>query len=169
MNNNKVLWTKNGSSEFYTPPYAIAPIIKYIDPNWTVWCPFDLIDSNYVKQILRANNKVVHSHIINGQNFFNYQPKKFDCIISNPPFQNKKEFFKRILSFNKPFAILMTLTWLNDRTVFKLYDKKQMQLVLFDKRIKFENEHGIINKNITFACGYYCWNFLPNNLITEKL
>jgi hypothetical protein len=27
--------------ETYTPYYAVDPIIKYLKPNTTVWCPFD--------------------------------------------------------------------------------------------------------------------------------
>ena len=29
------------SDEQYTPAYAVAPIIKYIPKDKTVWCPFD--------------------------------------------------------------------------------------------------------------------------------
>ena len=35
-------------------------------------------------------------------------------IVSNPPFTNKRKYFERALSFNKPFALIMTNAWLND-------------------------------------------------------
>ena len=41
----------SGNDEFYTPPYAVQPILKYIKPNSTVWCPFDTEDSWFVKLI----------------------------------------------------------------------------------------------------------------------
>ncbi|HAP5496858.1 TPA: hypothetical protein IU017_002871 [Enterococcus faecalis] len=37
------------SDEWYTPAYAVEPIIPYLKKGSTVWCPFDLPDSNYVK------------------------------------------------------------------------------------------------------------------------
>lgn len=27
--------------EWYTPREAVEPIIKYLKPNSTIWCPFD--------------------------------------------------------------------------------------------------------------------------------
>lgn len=46
---------------------------------------------------------------------------------------------------------------------------KQMQLLMFDKRIKFNNPYGKPNNKITFSSSYYCYNFLPNDLICETL
>jgi hypothetical protein len=84
---------------------------------------------------------------------------------------NKRKFFERALSLGKPFALLMTLAWLNDRYSKQVYinEGAQMQLLMFDKRIKFNNNEGRPNDKITFSSGYYCRNFLPNNLILEEL
>ena len=41
----------SGNDEFYTPVYAIDPIIKYIKPNSIIWCPFDTEESNFVKRL----------------------------------------------------------------------------------------------------------------------
>ena len=37
------------SDEYYTPEYAILPLLKYIPINMKIWCPFDDYSSNYVK------------------------------------------------------------------------------------------------------------------------
>ena len=47
----------SGNDEFYTPPYAVQPILKYIKPNSTVWCPFDTEDSWFVKLITAWGGK----------------------------------------------------------------------------------------------------------------
>ena len=39
----------SGNDEFYTPKYAVTPILKYIKPNSNIWCPFDNKDSNFYK------------------------------------------------------------------------------------------------------------------------
>ena len=162
----------SGSDEAYTPKYAVFPILEFLDKNLTVWCPFDKEDSNFV-QLIRANgNKVIYSHIDNGGDFFVYEPKEsWDIIISNPPYKNKRKFFERALEFKKPFALLMTLAWLNDRYSKQVFINAnvQMQLLMFDKRIKFENPDGRENNKITFSTGYYCVGFLPNDLILREL
>lgn len=39
----------SGNDEFYTPEYAIEPIMKYIPQGSRVWCPFDTAESLFVK------------------------------------------------------------------------------------------------------------------------
>lgn len=46
------------NDEYYTPEYAVIPILKYLKPNSTIWCPFDTNESNFVK-VLKANNFTV--------------------------------------------------------------------------------------------------------------
>ena len=167
MNSKKVLYSKGKNDECYTPAYGVTPILKYIPKNAIVWCPFDTKESEFVKQIGRQN-KVVFSHISAGQDFFDYEPHQWDVLISNPPFTNKRKYFERALSFNKPFALIMTNTWLNDAAPKQLFKHKELQLLLFDKRMKFIN-NGIIEHKITFSSSYYCWNFLPKQLIIEEL
>lgn len=121
----------------------------------------------FVKQISQQNT-VVFSHLKNGQNFFRYEPEKWDIIISNPPFTNKRKFFERALSFIKPFALIMTNTWLNDAAPKQLFKDKDLQLLLFDKRMKFLNNDTTQHK-ITFSSSYYCYEFLPKQIIIETL
>jgi hypothetical protein len=169
INSSRVLYNKVGDDESYTPDYAVAPIIKYIPKNSIVWCPFDDTNSEFVKQIT-AHTKVVYSHIANNQDFFNYEPSNWDIIISNPPFKNKRQFFERALSFGKPFALLMSNTWLNDKYskwVFKEANR-DMQLLMFDKRIHFIQQGGV-KKKTTFSSSYFCVDFLPKQIILEEL
>lgn len=169
MSSQSILYSSGSNDECYTPDYGVKPIIKYIPKDAVVWCPFDKADSEYVKQLIDNGNRVLSTHIDNGQDFYKYEPNEhWDIIVSNPPFTNKRKIFERALSFNKPFALLMSNTWLNDSAPKQLFLNKQLQLLMFDKRIKFIN-NGIINNKITFSSSYYCWNLLPNNLICEIL
>lgn len=156
------------NDECYTPDYGVVPILKYIPKDITVWCPFDKKDSEFVK-LISKNNPVEYSHIDDDQDFFEYEPKHWDIIISNPPFAKKRLFFERALSFNKPFALIMTNTWLNDSAPKKLFRDKDLQLLMFDKRMKFIQPDGRPNEKITFSVSYYCWNLLPKQIIMEDL
>lgn len=168
LDSAKLLFSSGGNDECYTPYYGVKPILEFIPKNAIVWCPFDTAESEFVKQISFTNN-VVYSHIGNGQNFFEYEPTNWDMIISNPPFTNKRKFFERALSFNKPFALIMTNTWLNDSAPKQLFKDKELQLLMFDKRMMFNQPGGIDNSKITFSSSYYCWNFLPKQIIIREL
>jgi hypothetical protein len=168
IDSKKVLYSKNRNDESYTPDYGVEPIIEFIPTGKIVWCPFDTKESEFVKQISKIT-KVVYSHISFGQNFFNYEPDEWDIIISNPPFSNKRKYFERALSFNKPFALIMSNTWLNDSAPKQLFKDKELQLLLFDKRMKFSNPENRENNKITFSSSYFCFNFLPQQIIIKEL
>lgn len=161
-------YTVGGNDECYTPSYGVTPILKYIPKDAVVWCPFDTVDSEFVKQI-SLTHKVVHSHLWGGQDFYEYEPEHWDVIVSNPPFTGKRKIFERALSFGKPFALIMTNTWLNDSAPKQLFAEKELQLMMFDKRMRFIMSNGEDNNKITFSSSYYCWNFLPKQIIMEKL
>ena len=136
IDSGKLMYSRGNNDECYTPDYGVTPILKYIPEGVTVWCPFDTDESEFVKQISKQN-KVIASHIDTGSDFFSYEPEHWDVIISNPPFTNKRKFFERALSFNKPFALIIFNTWLNDSAPKQLFKDKDLQLLMFDKRMKF--------------------------------
>lgn len=169
MTSKDILFSSGKNDECYTPAYGVLPIIKYIPKNWTIWLPFDTEQSQFYKILKEKGFKVIRSHISEGKDFYNYEPKEhWDCIVSNPPFTNKKGIFERALSFNKPFALIMSNTWLNDSAPKLLFMEKDLQLLMFDKRMKFEN-NGIVNNKITFSSSYWCYKMLPKQIIMEKL
>jgi len=170
IDSGKLMYSEGNNDECYTPTYGVTPILKYIPKDAIVWCPFDTAESEFVKQI-GEQNKVIYSHISDGCDFLTYEPEyhKWDVIVSNPPFTNKRKFFERALSFDKPFALIMTNTWLNDSAPKQLFKDKDLQLLMFDKRMKFHSPDGRPNDKITFSSSYYCWNFLPKQIIMEEL
>ena len=167
---DKLMWTGGRNDECYTPSYAVTPILEYIPKDKVIWCPFDTEESEFVKQISQTN-KVIHSHIHEGKNFFNYQPSDWDIMLSNPPFTNKRKIFERALLLDKPFALIMTNTWLNDSAPKQMFmdANKDLQLLMFDKRMEFIDPNGEVNNKITFSSSYYCWNFLPKQIVIKKL
>lgn len=169
MTSSSILYSAGANDECYTPDYGVIPILKYIPKDAVVWCPFDKENSEFVRHISKTH-KTIFSHIDNGQDFYTYQPDEhWDCIVSNPPFTNKRKIFERALSFNKPFALIMSNTWLNDAAPMKIFKDKELQLLMFDKRMKFVKPDSTVESKITFSSSYYCWNFLPKQIIMEVL
>lgn len=171
INSAKVLYNVTGTDEAYTPYYAVKPILKYIPCDAVVWCPFDKEESEFVKQISKTN-KVIYSHIDNGEDFLDYEPSEhWDIIISNPPFKNKRLFFERALSFNKPFALLMTNTAFNDKYPIWCFEEagRQFQCLKFDRRIHFSKPDGTVMKKTTFGSSYFCSDFFHRDFIQEAI
>ena len=168
LDSGKLMYSSGNNDECYTPHYAVKPILKYIPKDAIVWCPFDTEESEFVKQINKTN-LVIYSHISMGKDFFDYEPVEWDIIISNPPFTNKRKYFERALSFGKPFALIMTNTWLNDAAPKQIFKDKDLQLLMFDKRMKFISPDGRDNDKITFSSSYYCYKMLPKQIIMETL
>ena len=164
----EILYSKGNNDECYTPDYAVEPILEYIPKEAIVWCPFDTVESEFVKQI-SVTNKVERSHIFDGQDFFEYEPPKWDILISNPPFTDKKKYFERALSFNKPFALIMTNTWLNDTAPKTLFETRDLQLLMFKERMEFVAPDGKSMGRPSFGSSYYCWNFLPKQIVIKGL
>jgi hypothetical protein len=171
MGNNSHIHTSEGNNECYTPAYAVEPLLEFLEPfrNKTIWCPFDKATSEFVKVLQKNNFRVVYSHIDDGQNFMTYEPPHWDLIVTNPPFTCKRDTFKRCLGFKKPFALLMTVLWLNDPAPIETFMdyNAELQLLMFDKRIEYMNQPK--NKKINFKSIYYCVDFLPSRLEMVRL
>lgn len=160
---------KGKNDECYTMPYAIVPLLPYLEKfkGQKIWCPFDTQESEFVKILTANGHDVIYSHISLGMNFFEYEPEKWDLIVSNPPFTGKTKIFERCINFNKPFALIMSNSILNDPAPMRLFKKSNIELLLFTDRMVFSNQKQI--KRIPYACGYFCHGILPEKLKIEYL
>ena len=160
----------NKNDEYYTPSYAVYPIIKYIKPNSTIWCPFDKEESNYVK-IFRENGfNVIHGHIETGQDFFNVDVPECDYIISNPPYSLKGEIFKKLYEIEKPFAMLINFQGIFDhKERFSLFKNNRVEMLWLSPRVNFIKQGEYKASGVPFQSGYLCSGVFDNQLNFEFL
>lgn len=132
---------RGNSDDFQTPPIALKPLIPYLKKNWLIWeCASG---EGYLKQGLQDYGfKVVYSDILGGQDFLNYQPLNFDCIITNPPFSLKQQFLERCYKLGKPFGLLLPLTTFETSKRQELFKAYGLEVIFFDKRINFFTPSG---------------------------
>lgn len=157
--------------ECYTPFYAVAPLLKYINKEKIIWTPFDEEWSAYYLTFKENGYKVIRSSLVDGLDFFEYEPnEKYDVIISNPPFSKKDEVLERLDRLGKPFAILLPMNSLQGQSRYKIF-RNGIQLLAFDKRIEFYTNGNFetYTKGNSFASAYFCWGILPKDLIIEEL
>jgi len=163
----------NPNDEFYTPEYAIIPLLKYLKPFSTIWCPFDTIDSNFVKILKNKGHVVINSHISSNQDFFNYTPKeKIDYIISNPPYSLKGEVFEKLFTLNIPFAMLVGVVGLfESKKRFNMFKINKFEIMYFNKRISYFKDYleQKPSLNPPFSSVYICHNVLPKTIIFEEI
>ena len=164
---------QGGGDEQYTPSNTVELLLPHIKhlKNKIIWCPFDKEYSQFV-QVLKTNGyKVVYSHIDDGKDFFEYQPEKWDIIISNPPYKNKRKFWEHCVELGKPFLLLMPVNILNDSAINKTFANKKykLQMLIPEKRTKFYNaKTGKIGNQPTFKAVYFGINVLKEQIILEK-
>ena len=162
----------NKQDEFYTPNYAIEPILKYLNPESTILCPFDTKDSNYCKTFSKNGHLVIHSHIETGTNFFNIKEIKCDYIISNPPYSIKYEVFKKLFELGKPFAMLVGVVGLfESQKRFELFKNNEIEVMYFNKRISYFKDYQDQKPSLNppFSSVYLCHKILPKQIIFETL
>ena len=127
--------------DFQTPPEALESLLPYLRKDWLIWeCACG--KGNLVKGLKRKDFQVIGTDILAGQDFLKWQPKKFDCIITNPPFSLKQEFLERCYSLKKPFALLLPLTTFETEKRQRLFAKYGLEVIFLPSRINFETPSG---------------------------
>lgn len=169
--------TSVSGDEVYTARFAIEPLLKYLQQfqnkvahSVVIWCPFDNNDSEFVKVFQEEGYDVIYSHLEMGQDFFEYEPpRSYDIIISNPPFSKKDEILRRLCELGKPYAMLLPIPTLQGQKRFPYLIGAQA--LIFDKRINYymDAEKKQVQKGVSFGSFYLCRDFLPKDLIFEKL
>lgn len=169
-NSGEILYSKGNNDECMTPPEAVYPILEFLQPfkDKIIWCPFDKDNSNFVVILKKFGYRVINSHIENGQDFYKYEPEKWDVIISNPPFTNKRKIFERCIALGKPFALIMTNVWLNDKAPWVTFGE-DLQLLALTERVNFLDKTGKSMGRPSFSSSYYCYKFLPKTICIRNL
>lgn len=165
----------SGNDEFFTPKFAIKPLLKYIKPRSVIWCPFDTHESNYVKIFSENGHEVINGHIDDGEDFFAINPFediKFDYIISNPPYSKKTEILERLFEFGIPFAMLVGVVGLfESQRRFDMFKNNKFEIMYFNKRVSYMKDYSSIKLELNppFSSVYVCHNILPQQIVFEEI
>ncbi|VEU59760.1 sugar-phosphate nucleotidyltransferase [Mesomycoplasma neurolyticum] len=164
INKKNTAFQFSNDDEWYTTKEDVQYFINkaQIPKNKVIWCPFDLKTSNFVTVFKQNGYKVIYSHLNYDKSFYDYIPnKKFDIIISNPPFRNKYKILERLLELDKPWALIFGIQALNsEKFCNKLQEFKRIQYVHLKRRMCFTKDH--INYNVknlqrpSFASMWIC-------------
>ena len=162
----------SGNDEFFTPLYAVEPLLKYVNPAWKVWCPFDTEESLIVKALKAHGNSVTATHLSTGRDFFTTTPETCDCIISNPPYSKKSEVFAKLFSLSTPFAMLVGVVGLfESKRRFELFKANQFEIMWMSKRVSYFKSYADQRPSLNppFSSVWLTSNVLPSQFIFEQI
>ena len=161
----------NKNDEYYTPPYAVDPILKYVPYGAKVWCPFDTEESLFVKMLRSKGCDVIATHIITDEDFFSID---LDCeyIISNPPYSLKNEVFERLFNIGKPFAMLVGVVGIfESQHRFNLFKNNRFEIMYMNKRVSYfanyEDQKPLLNP--PFSSVYITSKMLPEKICFAEI
>lgn len=162
----------NRNDEWYTPVYAIIPLLKYLKPESKILCPFDTSESNYAKVLRKAGHNVVCTHISEGKDFFKLKKANVDYIISNPPYSKKTEVLEKCFSLDVPFAMLIGAVGIfESKKRFDLFNSNKFEMMYFDKRVCYLQSYDEVvpSGSPPFSSSYVCHNVLPKQIVFERI
>ena len=161
----------SGNDEFYTPNYAITPILKYISIDKIVWCPFDTVESNFVKRLRERGNKVINTHLSEEEDFFQIE-QDCDVILSNPPYSLKGEVLERLFKIGKPFAMLIGVVGLfESEKRFQMFKNNNFEIMYLNRRVAYFKDYNEPNPSLNppFSSVYLCSKLLPKQIVFEEI
>jgi hypothetical protein len=165
------IYTPQGMDACQTPAYAIDPLIPYLYLNGyqTIWEPA-AGECMLVDALWDCNFKVVSSDILTGENFFEFEPEHWDCLVTNPPFSIKFPWLERCYQLGKPFALLLPVEVIGTKTAQDLFERNGFEILLLDKRVDFKMPlKGWDAAGAQFATAWFTWHVLPQKVIFGKL
>ena len=161
----------SGKDQFYTPAYAIEPILGFLKPNSKVWCPFDTKESLFVSKFQNEGHTVIHTHIWDGVDFFKHNVE-CDYIISNPPYSIKADVFERLFKLGKPFAMLVGVVGLfESQRRFEMFRDNVFEILYLNRRVsyfeKYEDQKPKLNP--PFSSVYVTSKILPEKIMFAEI
>lgn len=150
-------YVPQGYDACQTPPYAVAPLWEWLAPNWILWEP--AAGEGLLVDFFRDGNfEVEASDILTGENFFEYAPRHWDCIVTNPPFSLKYKWLARCYELDKPFALLLPVETIGAKTAQEMFRKYGLEIIFMDKRVDFKMPNkGWDGGGAQFPVAWFTW------------
>lgn len=150
-------YVPQGYDACQTPAYAIDPLLPYLRADWTVWEPAQG-EGLLLEALFDSSLTAVGSDILTGQNFFEYQPEAWDCIVTNPPFSLKYKWLERCYDLGKSFALLLPVETLGAKTAHEMFRQYGIEVVFMDRRVNFKMPNkGWDGAGAQFPVAWFTW------------
>jgi hypothetical protein len=157
-----------------TPPHALEPLIPFLSEDMDgvnlpiIWEPANgkglLSNALFV-----AGFHVEVSDINTGQNFFEYEPAKWDILVTNPPYGIKYNWIERCYELGKPFALLVPLETIGAYGAIKHAQLFGAELMILYPRVSFKMPEAGWFSSAQFPTMWFCNGILPEKLMYAEV
>lgn len=165
------LYEPKGYDACQTPPHAVDPLLPYLPTDLVIWEPAQG-EGFLVEAFYDSSRRVIGSDILDGQNFFEYEPDEdWDVIVTNPPYSLKFKWLERCYQLGKPFALLLPVETLGAATSQAMFEQYGMELLLLNKRVNFKMPNkGWDGAGAQFPVAWFTWGLnLESSIVYGKL
>jgi hypothetical protein len=140
-----------------TPAYAIDPLIQFLNEDWIIWeCAAG--EGNIVNYLSSKGYKVIGTDILTGQNFFEWEPDQWDCIVTNPPYSIKYQWLEHCYDLGKPFALLLPVETIGAASGQRLFEEYGCEIIFLNKRVDFKMPGRTYRKSSAqFPVAWFTW------------
>ncbi len=141
-----------------TPAYALGPILPYLKPAWRIW--ESAAGEGLLVDGLREKSfpAVLSSDVLTGQDFFEYDPVQWDCLVTNPPYTLKYPWLRRCYELGKPFALLLPVETMGAKKAQVLMRHYGFEIILFSPRVDFKMPRaGYSGGGAQFSTCWFTW------------
>lgn len=151
------IYTPLGMDACQTPAYAVDPLLPYLTEGWNIWEPA-AGEGYLVEALYDSGFSVESSDVLTGQNFFEYEPDRWDCLITNPPYSIHFQWLERCYKLGKPFALLLKVDILGTKTAQEMFDQFGIEIIFVNPRINYKMPvKGFDTGGAQFATAWFTW------------
>lgn len=162
-------YVPQGYDACQTPGYALEPLLPYLQGQRIVWeCARG--EGFLYDALEQSGLKAVGSDILTGQNFFEFEPNAYSCIVTNPPYSLKFRWIERCYELGKPFALLLPVETLGAKKAQEMFKANGAEFLMLNKRINFKMPNkGWDGAGAQFPTMWVCWKLLPQTIVYGEI
>jgi len=138
--------------DYETPKYIWKMIVPFIDKNKTIYEPFFCsgLSGQYLTEL---GYNVIHKD----EDFYeNYDKHKYDIIVSNPPFSNKKKVFNKLKEIDKPFIMIVPVSTITKQFFRNNFKDDDISMLIPNGRLQFSKKGEQLSR-CWFDCVALCY------------
>ena len=158
-----------------TPPYALEPLLPYINPLHLLWeCAAG--GRVLARALTKLGYNVLSTDIndpVGNCNFFDVEPanevvqrSRNYTIVTNPPYSIKYEWLKRCFELGRPFALLLPIETIGSKKAQDMFRDRDIRIIFMSPRVDFlMPEMGYEGGGAQFPTAWFTYGFaLPKEL-----
>ena len=171
--------TRRPNDDYQSPPSAIAALLAHVKPSGTFHEPCAgsgniIAEVRKVKEVTQVSWCELYPESGEGTDFLAYRigPRKYDWIITNPPFSLACEFIDQSLRLAHNIALLLRLNFLESEDRREWWQtRRPTAIYVLSRRPSFLDRQGkrVLGKNgkpgtDSCAYGWFVWSRLYSGI-----